>query len=161
MPKNTNATTILMADGVLTTLDYNKLKGATKLSVARTIIHELVHAYLVLYFKFDGLSAIKEYPQIVAAWQAAPDPDLNDIHHTEMAVSFVDEMALALKEYGRSIGLNVDDSVYTDLAWGGLDFQNSGQLTAESKKRIQQRLNAELLNTTVFTTHPVGPKMGG
>lgn len=46
LPKDTNAETVPIAGGAITTLDYRKLKGAARLSIARTLIHELVHAYL-------------------------------------------------------------------------------------------------------------------
>ncbi|MBD0278383.1 MAG: hypothetical protein ICV81_10540 [Flavisolibacter sp.] len=158
LPKNTNALTIWTNDGAVTTLDYSKLKTATKLSVVRTMIHELVHAYLLLYFRFDGLNASKDYPQMVAAWNTTPDPDLNNIHHSEMATSFVDAITLALREYGRSINQSVQDSVYIDLAWGGLDFHNNNQLTKEEKMQIQQRLTTEQFGIA-FSVLPVWPDL--
>lgn len=151
LPTHTNAKTERTREGVLTTLDYGKLKRASTLSVARTIIHEMVHAYLVLYFQLDGLNANKEYPEIVRAWQVTPDPDLNSIHHAEMANSLVDDIALAVKEYGLSVGHYVEDSVCRELAWAGLDFQNNDQLAEENKMRIQQRLSAEQLGTSPFS----------
>lgn len=53
----------------------------------------------------------------------------------------------------------VDDSVYTDLAWGGLDFHNNDQIEEESKLRIQQRLNAEQFNASAYPIRPAGPEM--
>lgn len=161
LPKNTNAVTHYTREGVVTTLNYASLKGATKLSVARTFIHELIHAYLVLYFRTDTAAA-RVYPGIAAAYRGVvPAPDQNEVHHREMAISFVDEIAAALRAYGRSLGLQVDDSVYTDLAWGGLDFHHNNNIAEENKLRIQRRLWAEQFETPVFPLiQPAGPQMG-
>lgn len=162
LPPNTNAITQIKPGGVVTTLNYSNLKGATKLSVARTLIHEMIHAYLVLYFRYDS-TANATYPRMVAAYRAQiPAPQLNDVHHQEMAVSFVDEIALALREYGRTLGLEVADSVYTDLAWGGLDYRSNTSLADDSKQRIQSRLTAEQTDTPLAQSliSAVGPPMG-
>lgn len=102
LPGRTNAITERSRDGVVTRLNYKKLKGSTQLSVARTLIHEMMHAYLVLYFRYDG-AAHKEYPQIVEAYRSVANPDLNSLHHKEMAISLVNEIAIALREYGRNL----------------------------------------------------------
>lgn len=161
LPLRTNAETRPTPQGIVTTLNYGTLKGATRLSVARTLIHEMIHAYLVLYFRNDTAAA-SVYPGIAAAYRGVvPEPDQNEVHHREMALSFVGEIAAALREYGHSFGLQVDDSVYTDLAWGGLDFHNHHELAEESKLRIRQRLAAEQYDTPVFPAiQPVGPQMG-
>ncbi len=125
------------------------MRNATDLSVARTIIHELVHAHLLLFFKYETINANKEYPGIVKAWYASTAPDYNAIQHEEMAESFVDYIALALKEYSESVNMIFDDSVYIDLAWGGLDFKNNTNLEEADKKRIQLRLVSEQLNISV------------
>lgn len=72
-----------------------------------------------------------------------------------MARSFVDDIALALKEYSSNIDVDVEESVLMDLAWGGLDFQNHEQLAEENKIRIQRRLNAEQLGASSFSIIPV------
>lgn len=156
LPENINGQTELTSDGVLTILDYDKLQNATNLSVARTMIHEMIHAYLMLYFRYDGRNATMDYPAILNAWVTSKNPDYNKIQHDEMERSFIDEIALALDEYSETAGLNnVDKYVYTDLAWGGLNFQNNIQLTSQIKKRIQNRLLAEQLNEPFDTEKPV------
>lgn len=160
LPENINAFTTFTDEGVVTRLDYQKLNGATRLSVARTIIHEMLHAYLTLYFRNDGINANRDFPLIVLAWATAVDPDYNEIQHAQIELSFVDDITEALNTYGQSIGLSVDQSVYADLAWGGLNFQNNSLLTQTDKKRIQLRLSAEQLNRTIFNVNPVGTKVG-
>lgn len=145
---NINAVTRLANGTAVTTLDYKKLKYASNLSIARTIIHELVHAYLLLYFNYETVKATEEYPGIVKAWYAASEPDYNAIQHEEMAVSLVDDIALALKEYSENLNLSFDNSIYFDLAWGGLDYQNNSEFTEADKKRIKLRLVSAQLNAS-------------
>jgi hypothetical protein len=149
LPEYTNAITQLTTEGAVTILDYNKLSYASNLSVARTVIHELVHAHLLLFFAYETSNASKEYPGIPEAWYASSQPDYNAIQHEEMAASFVDDIALALKEYSETLNMFFDDSVYSDLAWGGLDFQNNTALEEADKKRIQLRLVSAQLNISV------------
>lgn len=159
LPRHTNAETRMTPVGVVTTLNAATLASATRLSVARTLVHEMIHAYLVLHFRYDT-AAPGNYPRIAAAYRGVvPEPDQNKVHHREMAFSFVGDIAAALKEYGRSLGLRVDESVYTDLAWGGLDFQNNDGLAEENKERIRQRLQAEQLGAPVSPVPPAGPLM--
>ncbi|MBD0352313.1 MAG: hypothetical protein ICV65_14275 [Flavisolibacter sp.] len=160
LSESINASTTMTTEGVLTILDYNKLKNATQLSVARTIIHELVHAFLTLYFHYDQLNASQDFPLTVLEWRAAENPNYNDIQHAQMEVSFLDDIAQALKVYGSSIGLSIDDAIYADMAWGGLDFQNNSSLSEVDKERIQNRLKAEQLNMVFLNIMPVGLKMG-
>ncbi len=157
LPANYNGTTQSLLGAVLTTLDGTKLTKATNLAVARTIIHELIHAYLTTYFEYDPVNAAKDYPQILRAWQAQKNPDYNEIQHDEIEKSFVEYIAIALKEYSENIGLSaIDDKVYSDLAWGGLDFKNNSRLSDEDKDRIQLRLSAEQLNMIFDDEAPVG-----
>ncbi|HLL42155.1 MAG TPA: hypothetical protein VK369_03410 [Segetibacter sp.] len=159
LPENVNGLTQLTSDGAQTILDGEKFQNATPLSVARTILHEMIHAYLTLYFMYDAENARKDYPAILNEWMTSKDPDYNNIQHDEIERSFIDDIALALDEYSETVGLvNDDKHVYTDLAWGGLDFQNNIQLTADTKKRIQNRLLAEQLNKTFGTETPVAFK---
>lgn len=156
LPEDINGQTTLTSAGVLTLLDDYKLRSGTNLSVARTMIHEMVHAYLTLYFQYDPVNANKDYPAILSAWLESMNPDYNKIQHDEIERSFIDNIAFALDEYSVAAGLNNEDKyVYSDLAWGGLDFQNNNQLTADIKERIQNRLLAEQLNKRFGTEKPL------
>lgn len=156
LPKNVNGQTTITRAGVLTTLDYNKLQKATNLSVARTMIHEMIHAYFLLYYRNDLLDARKSYPQIYNACKNDLNFDCNRVQHEEMEKYFVNDIAAALKEYGKSMHLKINNSVYTDLAWGGLDIENSIQLSDMEKERIESRLVAEQLNRQVDNQKPEG-----
>jgi len=160
LPENVNGRTQLISGVAITTLDYSKLKDATNLSVARTMIHEMVHAYLTLYFQYDAINADNDYPEILTAWQASEKPDYNEIQHEEIEKNFVEDIAESLNEFGQKVGLiNINESVYNDLAWGGLDFENNALLTETDKQRIQYRLNAEQTNTAYDTQTPVGTEL--
>lgn len=154
--ENHNGTTELFTQGAVTILNSSRLLKATNLAVARTIIHELVHSYLAVYFRYDAVNAGRDYPRLVKAWQMDKNPDYNELQHDEIERSFVGDIASALKEYGENSGLKIDDIVYQDLAWGGLDFNNNSQLTDEDKQRIQLRLSAEQLNRSFASQIPVG-----
>ena len=151
LPENTNASTRFTAQGAVTTLDYNKLAKATSISVARTIIHEMVHAYLLLSFQYNSLNAKQLFPGIVTAWNNETNHDFNKIQHQEMALSFVDDIAFALQEVNERQGVVADNSIYLDLAWGGLDFQNNESLDDNDKERIQIRLVAAQLSLSEET----------
>jgi hypothetical protein len=160
LPEFTNGMTVLTSDGALTTFDFSKLRKATNLSAARTILHEMVHAYLTLYYRFDPAKARKDYPDIYRSWVNSNEYfDYSQAQHEEIEKYFVADIALNLKAYGESTGLLIDDVVYHDLAWGGLDFENSTLLTDFQKQRIQYRLVAELTNRRLGTQKPVGLRL--
>ncbi len=54
---------------------------------------------------------------------------------------------------------NINESVYNDLAWGGLDFEDSTSLTEADKEHIEYRLSAEQLNTAFDAQIPAGIKI--
>jgi len=144
LPDNMNAITTFKNGVVTTRLNRESLGKATRLSVARTIIHELIHAYLSLHFQYESGSATVNYPGMMKAWVASTNPDLNQVQHDEIKRSFITEIAGALMEYDQVSGSKPgDDSVYFDLSWGGLDFAGHHELTKNDKRRIQKRLLAE------------------
>lgn len=103
----------------------------TKLSIARTLLHELIHAYFDSLFD-DCNSSIPgsctEIESFEDLWQdyiinknGGTNP--NDAQHLAIAKSFTNVLARALQEY--QTGIPVPDNVepeqdYKDLAWYGL-----------------------------------------
>jgi hypothetical protein len=158
VPSDQNANTRYTYGKATTTLDYDKLKNATNMSTARTMVHESIHAYLSVFFINDPGTAAKTYPEMVKAWNRAKHPDYNQVQHDQMERSFVDDIAAVLKEFGTSLGLQMDDLDYKDMAWGGLDFLNNTSLTDDDKDRIGHRLLAEQTNARSGTTYPIGTK---
>ena len=156
LPKNIVGQSRLDGDAVITVFDYNKLRHATDLFVASNILHEMMHAYLTLYYRCDPYAARKEYPGIQTAWQKRRAFNYNDVQHEEIEKRFRADIAAALAGYSKLVNLNVDNSVLSDLAWGGLEFRNNDNLTQEDKVRIHARLLAELLNAEVGDERPAG-----
>jgi hypothetical protein len=159
LPENINGQTKLTSKGALSILDYNQLENATNLSIARTIIHEMVHVYLTLYYRYDQIKAIKDFPEIYNTWQIKKHADYNQIQHDEIEKTFVNDIASALKEYGDNTNMDANDIIYNDLAWGGLNVQNSRLLTQKEKRRIQNRLSAEQSGHRNGTENPVGTRL--
>ncbi|MCR5861551.1 hypothetical protein LRS05_05080 [Flavobacterium sp. J372] len=105
------------------------LNTATDLAIARTVIHENVHA-LLLYLKHtNNIVTMNENPTYEQLLTAYVDkkaqmgyytfPTNNDIHH-EFMIQFIDDIKETLKAYGQSKGYNLPDNYYYSMAWGGL-----------------------------------------
>ena len=103
-----------------TTFDGSKFTNSSDLSIARTILHESIHANLVAHFKVDPLSAVKSYPDLVKDWANGIYGDQNTNQHAEFVRNFVNDLAIVLEEYGIAKGYNLTNQFYKDLAWGGL-----------------------------------------
>jgi hypothetical protein len=156
LPKNIVGQSRLDGDAVITIFDYNKLRHATDLFVASNILHEMMHAYLTLYYRCDPLAARREDTKIQTAWQRRRAFNYNDVQHEEIEKRFRADIAIALKAYSKLVHLDVDNTIFSDLAWGGLEFRNNDNLTQEDKVRIHDRLLAELLNAEVGDERPAG-----
>ena len=133
---------------VTTTFNASKWGNASDLSIARTMLHESIHAYLVAYFAVNpkyALSPNATFGDMVTAYNTAsmstPQPDLNVIHHNEMAQGgsdngWIGDIAWSLREYGIKKGYNLSNQFYMDMAWGGLT-ETSAFLTLPLADRIR------------------------
>ena len=104
--------------------DFNTtyLNTATRLSMARTMIHESMHAYLIFERQRDYTDHIHEALNNYAKSNGyLPGGDGNLIHHNFMA-QFVDAIAYQLAVWDKKFGTGTDLGwqYYHDLAWGGL-----------------------------------------
>jgi hypothetical protein len=129
---------------VTTIIDANKFNLASDLAVAQTLIHECLHAYLVTYFYHDQILAKAEYPVLVETYFKAKRPDLNAAHHDQMVATLVNDIAIALKEYGQNQGYNIADQYYKDLAWGGLE-------STKAYKNVTTLYDQQRINTVIST----------
>lgn len=105
---------------ISTTFDSNKFKNASEISVARTILHESVHAYLNAFFRLDYATASIKYPDILKDLAVSKYGSQNETQHAEFVRNFIADISLALKEYGQNQGYSLGNQFYNDLAWGGL-----------------------------------------
>ena len=134
-----------MVSGTTTVFDSQKYPDATELSWARTMLHESIHAYLVTYFRLDGINANIKYSEMIRDWSNKINPDLNEIQHNEIARSFVKSIGDALEVYGISQGYNLSKEFYQDMAWAGLqDIKAFKELSSTEQKRILDTIATEL-----------------
>lgn len=69
----------------------------------------------------------------------------NDMHHEEIARSIVNDIALALEEYGKNNGYNLPSQFYQDMAWGGLQETDTfKKLPFADQQRILNVISTEL-----------------
>ena len=118
-------------------IDPNYLASATKLSLARTIIHELIHAYFH-YRMHDAVgnptkqALCNEQLGFLKVFNpATPYADYGS-QHEQMAHNYITEIKQALKEYCLIDPSDLTDfnsyfppgvtldQYYTAMAWGGL-----------------------------------------
>lgn len=149
---NKAATTSADNNGNYTTFNTDYLPNSTNMSVARTMLHEAAHAYL----NYLRPTVNKTYPELFQDYVAGMNA--NAAQHQEIARSFINDIASALKVYGTGLGIQAYDTYYMDIAWGGLQgttFFNA--LPEADRVRIQAIYEAELLGQTI--TLPNGIKV--
>ncbi|WP_435255290.1 hypothetical protein [Tenacibaculum sp. A30] len=111
-------------------LNGNNLSQRTALGLARTLIHETIHAEM--YRKLRSVNykvSINDFPGIYDYYRRH-----KNWQHEQMAAHYVETIADMLKEFDNSQNTN---SLYTDLAWEGL--QNTvtwNNLSSSEKDRI-------------------------
>lgn len=108
----------------------NNPNRPTDLSVATTMAHEIVHAYLISQLKENktlGASVIYDFPTIYEAYvqqEITKNPKvLPDEHHELIAKKYVNSIASTIQEFhtGQPVTSGFPNQVYLDMAWGGLD----------------------------------------
>ena len=104
---------------VTTTFDSAKFVNGTDLTIARTIFHEGIHAYIISSLNVDRDCFSFEFPEYWQRWSEGTHTTLQN-HHEEIARNYIRLMQTSLREYGESQGYNIDNQYYYDLAWGGL-----------------------------------------
>jgi hypothetical protein len=136
---------------VTTVFDANQFQQATDLSIARTIMHESIHAYLGAFFADDANLANAAYSDMVMAYATHTNSSANDLQHDEMVRAWVQDIADALQQYGVSKGYALPANFYANLAWGGLEgtraFKN---LPSSKRNEIRDTVLSELNGTDSF-----------
>ncbi|MBT8244355.1 MAG: hypothetical protein HKP48_05480 [Winogradskyella sp.] len=102
------------------------LENATDLSIARTVIHESLHAMFVYMFE-EGLlnssdgTPLDGFENLVEAhinYLGGLPSNLGVVHHTLMT-DFVEDMATSLSIYASSLGYTNSFNFYKNLCWSG------------------------------------------
>ncbi|MEO1032607.1 MAG: hypothetical protein AAFX55_14440, partial [Bacteroidota bacterium] len=135
---------------IITLSDTYLNNNPTKLSIALTLIHEIVHAKLMYSYLHDTL--LTEYPEYTDLQNGlntfmADRTDengemINDEMHIVM-VDFINEMAYALFKYAEAVGMeNITQQYCNDITKGSfyntpaMDLINTGDNTAEDLNNI-------------------------
>ncbi|MBN7814761.1 hypothetical protein [Algoriphagus pacificus] len=113
---------------ILIEFDNDYLENATRLSIARTMLHETIHAFLVYNFYKDPTGEFKQGLQNFATTKGYTD--MNDVHHNFMP-QYVDAIGYSLAVWNQVYGNsgNIPRSYFDDLAWGGLTFSQHNSTT--------------------------------
>jgi hypothetical protein len=146
---------------ITTTFDSRAWPEATELSWARTMIHEALHAYLLLEFYTDKTEFIRMYPIMMQDFNILHEWDA--VHHEEFARSFVFSIAFSLEEYGKMKGYLLPKQFYQDMSWAGLkDTEAFKKLPESDQARILDIIRAELTGKDCDgnVKEPVGIKAG-
>lgn len=147
--------------------------GKTKLFIAASMFHEMIHAYffsIVDDYKSNpnnnqNLYNLNSFPSLFQAYcdkNYPPAPNTSpNLHHLEMANYYVDAIARALQEFqtGIPVALSANpEQIYSDLAWGGLFgtpvFDATYPVGNPNRERIINRYTCEQNGTTINTGTP-------
>ncbi len=155
---NTGSTISDYSDHIIkTTFDDQQLKDATDLSIMKTMLHESVHAYLVAYFVNDRTKFGSDYPDLLESFDNRSPSGQNNAQHTQMVISFKNDIADILFVYSKQLGYDVDLQYCQDLAWSGLErtaaYQN---LSQQEKNRIFSAANREFTGINAKGTKTTG-----
>lgn len=121
LPASVNASTSTnfnAATGtVTTTFDASKFTSSTDLSVARTILHESIHAYVIAVTYNTLTDTVKRKQLLGPDWLTVA----MNYGHDYMTNNYLTPLANALQEYGNNVlGYALPLQFYHDMAWGGL-----------------------------------------
>ena len=127
---------------IVTRFNPEHHQKATDLAIAKTILHEAVHAFLVSEYFAGQIQYIKSYPELY-------EDKINgmkeiDAQHEEIVRSFIQDIAHTLGVYGMRKGYPMNGTYYARLAWGGLmDTSFFDGLTETERNKIETIVNAE------------------
>ncbi|MGB3592097.1 MAG: hypothetical protein WBA16_10475 [Nonlabens sp.] len=121
-------------------IDSGYIIAATDLGIARTVIHELVHAYLFYTVDSDPNSSLSQKLDL-----AISDANNNASagQHNLMSDQFVGAIAIALEAWHNNPRTNPD--VYDNMAWSGAMMLSAafGSKLQDFQEQIEQRNAAE------------------
>jgi len=120
-------------------LNNDYLSRASQLSIARTIIHESLHAYFVYKLQSDQQFFIN-FELKYSEFRRKRNPNDNRGQH-ELMGEYVDMMAYGLKSWDAEFGNGklgkplLDDDYYKSMAFGGL-FKDGTNIPTDSFKAL-------------------------
>ncbi len=132
LPPSINASTSTIfntSSGTVTTIfDASKFTNSTDLSIARTILHESIHAYVVAV-TYNTLTDSAQRKQLLGSdWLSV----FLNYGHDYITTTYLTPMVSALLEYSGNKDYDVTWLYCNDLAWGGL----TNQIMKDSQGKI-------------------------
>jgi hypothetical protein len=148
----------------------------TDLSIATTMAHEIIHAYLISLLEEDkncGTQGICDFPTVYDAYvEYTISKDKNNTllaraHHELIANNYVYSIAATIQEFhtGKTVNSGFPYQVYLDIAWGGLQgtyifnetYPNDPtHKNYKDRERILGRINAEKFGSEYGIYAPLG-----
>lgn len=146
----------------------------TDLSVATTMAHEIIHAYLISQlqqYKSGEASGICDFPTVYDAFvkqKISSNPNiLPEAQHELIASAYVNAIASTIEEFqtGQPVTSGYPKQVYLDMAWGGLittaiftkNYPNDpNHKNYKDRERIMARINTEKLGSIYGSNMPIG-----
>ncbi|NDV14742.1 hypothetical protein GO009_01790 [Muricauda sp. TY007] len=127
------------------TLDDDYVNNATQLSIARTVIHENVHAFVGMILNSNNTSDMAISLQSLYTYYKFNNPDklVQNLTQHEFMSQYVDAMAVSL-----SVWDNKQQSMeyYKKLCWAGLESSSVYQAQL-NKNEIQETIQNEATNS--------------
>ncbi|AQX06128.1 hypothetical protein ATB99_16400 [Elizabethkingia meningoseptica] len=113
--------------------------GSTALGIAKTFIHEMIHAkmfYDLVNAGWDGIKDIKEInpvslPTLLRAYQEYKYEKGEDAQHKFMSEYYIPKIGRALAQFD---GHEQNSSVYENLAWTGLQRRQAYEALSKAKR---------------------------
>ena len=137
----------------------------TKLFIATSMLHELVHTYFMSLFDDyhngnpSNPNAYNDFVYLFDLYvnKKYPNSQSPSIHHQQMAIDYADALARALQEYDTGLPVSENqqpDQVYSDLAYGSLHdvpevFNALFPIGNPNRQRIINRYTAEQTGNSI------------
>jgi len=146
----------------VTEIDSDYINQATKIAIARTILHEMLHAYMISHIDDVNAGNTVDVRQFLLLWNyirntTSPGGSTQTAQHEYMANRFIPHLKASLKEYD---GGTQPDQYYEDLAWGALfetdTFNHFHPVNSTSRNRIINTNAAEDTNSSQNGINPKG-----
>lgn len=133
---------------------------ATEIAIARTILHEMLHTYLISLVDDAIITGSSDATNFPLLWNALVnqtyDNSPNQLQHEIIGRKFIEPLRDALKEYDTN---SQPDQYYEDLAWGALEntstFNTLYPVGSSSRNRI---INTNLAEDTNSTQSGITPE---
>lgn len=148
----------------------------TDLSIATTMSHEIIHAYLISLLEEDkhcGTQGICDFPTVYDAYvqqKITNDKSgtlLSNAHHEIIANNYVYAIAATIQEFhtGQTVNSGFPSQIYLDMAWGGLQGTSAfntnypddpNHKNYKDRARILARITAEKNGSQYGIISPLG-----